>query len=271
MRRFSLALALLGAIAGAGCSASNSPSSSGSSKGVPGSTFTVVVRGENYWFDPVSGTTVVRPQYGTVASSPAGISCGPAATACSADFAWGTAVTLSAAGVTGYGYHAFAGSCSGNGDCALSGNADKMVVVRFATSGEGLGAHPNYSDAAVHGPKYMEFASGAAGALDCKSCHGANLQGQGLAVSCTGCHPWPTHNKIILRDSTGAALTRNTTAPYDPQATCGTAGCHGPSWGKITQGYHFAQGRTNAVGDIQISDNFSQKPWIISNGMYGKY
>jgi hypothetical protein len=43
-RRISLAVALLGAVAAGGCSGGGDPSSSGSSRGVPGSTFTALVR-----------------------------------------------------------------------------------------------------------------------------------------------------------------------------------------------------------------------------------
>ena len=50
--------------------------------------------------------------------------------------------------------------------------------------------------------------------------------------------------------------------------TCG--GCH--DYERITNGYHFQQGRTNGDRKIVISDDFDQKsPWNLSSGMYGKY
>lgn len=77
--------------------------------------------------------------------------------------------------------------------------------------------------------------------------------------------------KILLRDAAGNPITKTSTTPYNPKATCGTAGCHGPTWSQITNAYHFSQGRTKANGTINISDNYSAKPWVMSDGMYGKW
>src|SRR5207244_8485831 len=51
---------------------------------------------------------------GTVTSSPAGIDCG---TSCSADYASGTLVTLTAAASAGSTFTGWSGGCSGTGDC----------------------------------------------------------------------------------------------------------------------------------------------------------
>ncbi|BDG06274.1 hypothetical protein [Anaeromyxobacter oryzae] len=82
----------------------------------------------------------------------------------------------------------WAGDCSGEGDCTLSGRADRYVVATFGAVRSG---HPNFTDPAVHGPAWTAYAERAPGALDCRSCHGAHLQGQGIAGACTSCHPWP--------------------------------------------------------------------------------
>jgi hypothetical protein len=195
-----------------GCSSGGSaPSSSGSTRGVPGATFTVTVRGETPFFDPISASTIFLPQGGLVTSSggSAAIRCGlqdgVASVRCAAEFPWGSAdapatVSLTATphAASGHAFFAFAGGCSGSGACVLTGNADGFVVVRFALTQAGLGAHPNFSAAAVHGPQYLEYARGSPGALDCTQCHGPELQGRGLAVSCATCHAWPR---------SGAALT----------------------------------------------------------------
>ena len=47
---------------------------------------------------------------------------------------------------------------------------------------------------------------------------------------------------------------------------------HPTDYDAITNGYHFQQGRTNAAGDIVMSDDFNlKKPWVLSSGMYGKW
>jgi hypothetical protein len=72
---------------------------------------------------------------------------------------------------------------------------------------------------------------------------------------------------IILKDGGGNPIARGSTTPYSPEQTCG--GCHDVA--TITQGYHFQQGRTNADGTMRVSDAFNpKKPWLLSDGMYGK-
>lgn len=183
-----------------GCKAGSAPPSASSGRGAPGATFTLAVTGETPYFDAATATTLQLPAGGLVTAT--GISCGitggVAYVACSSSFRWGdptapTIVTVTAtpdAGA-GYAFHAFAGACSGNDACQVRGNSDTFVAVRFARTIEGLRAHPNLSDPAVHGAAYRDFAAGVPGAWPCTSCHGPDLQGQGIALSCAACHPWP--------------------------------------------------------------------------------
>lgn len=213
MRRISLALALFGAIAAAGCSGNSLPGTSGSSKGTPGSTFTVRVRGDAYWVD---GTTqVIRPQFGTITSDPPGLNCGPTTTSCEFDFAWGQPVQLFATGLAGYGYHLFVGDCMGLGECKLTGNADKFVGVRFSQTTSALGVHPNFSAATVHGPAFSNSAT-APRIWNCKDCHGGELQGKGIAPGCGACHS----------AATVAALVNYYEQPAAAANTEQCAGCH---------------------------------------------
>ena len=77
-----------------------------------------------------------------------------------------------------------------------------------------------------------------------------------------------SHEKIILKGFDGTPLTIDAKKPYSPKRTCG--GCH--DYERITNGYHFQQGRTNGDRKIVISDTFDQKyPWNLSSGMYGKH
>jgi hypothetical protein len=89
-----------------------------------------------------------------------------------------------------------------------------------------------------------------------------------------GVHPVPAysqvpeHEKIILKGFDGSPIASDSKAPYSPKRTCGA--CH--DYDRITNGYHFQQGRTDRTGKIVISDTFDPKyPWNLSSGMYGKH
>jgi hypothetical protein len=193
MRRISLAVALFGAIAAAGCGGNKAPNSSGTSKGTPGSTFTIQVRGEAYnYTDPVTNTSVARPVGGTITSTPPGLNCGDAGSVCSFDFAWDSSVVLNVTTSAGYAAWGFAGACTGHAGCTVSGNSDTFVLVRFAADLSGVGVHANFSSPSVHGPEYLKTVLGQTGSYPCASCHGgAALLGAGLAPSCASCHAWP--------------------------------------------------------------------------------
>ncbi|MGH7344058.1 MAG: right-handed parallel beta-helix repeat-containing protein, partial [Candidatus Rokuibacteriota bacterium] len=78
---------------------------------------------------PVS-LTVTRTGNGAVASSPAGISCG---SACSASFASGTSVTLTATPAAGSVFTGWSGGgCSGTGSCAVTVTTSTTVSAKFA-------------------------------------------------------------------------------------------------------------------------------------------
>jgi hypothetical protein len=76
------------------------------------------------------------------------------------------------------------------------------------------------------------------------------------------------HEKIVLKGLDGNPLSIDSKMPYSPKKTCGA--CH--DYDRITNGYHFQQGRTDGAGKIVISDTFDSKyPWNLSSGMYGKH
>lgn len=79
---------------------------------------------------------------------------------------------------------------------------------------------------------------------------------------------WASHEPVVLKGYDGKELALDSKAPYSPKATCGE--CH--EYARITNGYHFQQGRTDGSGKIVVSDSFNPtKPWILSSGMYGKW
>ena len=65
---------------------------------------------------------------GTVTSSPAGINCG---TTCSANYASGTSVTLTAAAASGSTFAGWSGACTGTGTCVTSMTAARNVTATF--------------------------------------------------------------------------------------------------------------------------------------------
>lgn len=67
-----------------------------------------------------------------------------------------------------------------------------------------------------------------------------------------------TDDGKIINPLTG----ENADQPYSTRQTCGA--CH--NYDEITKGYHFQQGWD------KIKDNFSKKkPWVLSDGMMGKF
>ncbi len=215
MRRISFALALVGAVA-AGCSGgAGNPDSNNAKKGVGGSLFTLSVRGETQVV--VAGTTYMLPAGGVVTSTPAGIDCGidgtsAPHTACAFKFTYDpvNAVTVNAVNNGGTGVHAFAGACSGQAACSVLITSDQFVAVRFASNTTGLGAHPNFSDGAVHGDEYNKWAANNPLAYHCTDCHGAQGQGQGTAPSCSQCHtapPLPPLSGVAANKKTGLVAT----------------------------------------------------------------
>lgn len=73
---------------------------------------------------------------GTIASSPAGINCGQT---CSASFASGTAVTLTATPNAGSTFTGWSGGCSGTGACSVTLTANTSVTATFSASSGGSG------------------------------------------------------------------------------------------------------------------------------------
>jgi hypothetical protein len=76
------------------------------------------------------------------------------------------------------------------------------------------------------------------------------------------------HPKVIIRGFDGTPLAIESKIPYSPKKTCGE--CH--DYFRITDGYHFQQGRTDGKGNIVINDLFDPvTPWNLSSGMFGKH
>jgi lysophospholipase L1-like esterase len=77
---------------------------------------------------------------GVVTSNPSGINCG---SACSASFANGTSVTLTASPASNATFTGWSGACSGTGACVVTMNQARSVTATFNTSGGTGGACSN--------------------------------------------------------------------------------------------------------------------------------
>lgn len=80
---------------------------------------------------PASGSytlSVSRTGSGTVQSGTSGINCGAV---CSASYARGTTVQLSANAAAGYRFDGWGGACSGSGACSVAMNSSQSVSARF--------------------------------------------------------------------------------------------------------------------------------------------
>jgi len=84
---------------------------------------------------------------------------------------------------------------------------------------------------------------------------------EAMAKAMGVCPPFP------LRDEAGNVIDPtkgvNDTVPYSPRQTCGTSGCH--DYGKITEGFHFAQGKGEQV-PAAMAERYA---WVTSPGNYG--
>jgi hypothetical protein len=243
MRRISLAVALTGALAAVGCGGNVSPDS-GSGKGIEAGTFTVTIQ----------NTAPLDIKGGNVVSTPAGINCGIGVSgiaACEASFPVGTAVTLTATPVgvdagKAYLFGGWAGDCWGTGACKLLGNADRYVLAAFST--EAL-PHPAFGDPKIHDPAFAAFARGDTGAWACTDCHGATLQGSGMAVACTQCHAQDQADKFL-------AVLASPTKPVAGQESCNL--CHagaGPAHQAVYDSYADATKMTATIDTVVVTPN----------------
>jgi len=86
---------------------------------------------------------------GTVTSSPAGINC---TASCTASFAGGASVTLSAQPASGYTFAGWTGACSGTGSCVVQMSAAQTVTASFTTGGG-----PTAGSASTVGPYTVQM------------------------------------------------------------------------------------------------------------------
>ena len=77
----------------------------------------------------VTRVSLAKTGAGSVASSPAGLSCGATCSSAQFDFSRGTPVKLTATTPTGWDFNGFTGDCSGTGPCSLNTSATLAFTV----------------------------------------------------------------------------------------------------------------------------------------------
>src|SRR5207302_1066292 len=136
--------------------------------------------------------TVSETGKGTITSLPGGINC---PTACSANFAPGTAVTLTATPASGWTFKAWGGACSGTGTCTVTMNTSQNVSATFSTTNKppvsavggpagGVASSPAGIDCGA--TCSASFNSGTPVTLTASPASGWSFQGWGGACSGTG-------------------------------------------------------------------------------------
>jgi len=153
--------------------------------------------------------TVAVTGSGTVTSSPAGINC---PTTCTASFASGTSVTLTATAGSGSQFGGYSGACSG-ASCQLVLSSNQSVSATFTTGGQltvtvvGQGTVTS-SPAGISCPTTCTaaFANGAVVSLTATPASGNNFSG--FSGACTG-----ANCQLTLSSTAGASVT----ATFSPQ------------------------------------------------------
>jgi PKD repeat protein len=178
---------------------------------------------------------------GTVASSPAGISCGAD---CAESYAYGTSVTLTASAATGSTFAGWSGACTGTGACTVSMTAARSVTATFNTvsydltvarAGSGSGTVSSSPAGINCGADCAEsYAYGTSVTLSASAATGSTFAGWSGACTGTGAC------------TVSMTAARSVTASFDLLRTT--------SVGNIAMSLRNTWGQTDATATVTVRD-----------------
>jgi aryl-phospho-beta-D-glucosidase BglC (GH1 family) len=190
---------------------------------------------------------------GTVTSTPSGISCGAT---CSANYASGTSVTLTAAAAGGSSFTGWGGACTGTGGCTVSMTAARSVTATFTTAttfalavtraGTGTGTVTSAPSGVNCGTTCSaNYATGTSVTLTAAAASGSTFAG--WSGACTGT----------------AGCTVSMTAARNVTATFNTTGTGGMCANPVT--FTNNTGNFNTAGAVCYRTNATINGWGCSN------
>jgi sugar lactone lactonase YvrE len=207
-------------------------------------------------------TVTVSGSGGTVTSSPAGIAC-PGT--CSAVFALGTKVTLSASAALGFKFMGWSGACSGTGSCVVTMSSAQSVTATFiaepaqtltlTTSGSGsVTSMP--AGISCPGTCSASFAYGTTVTLTASPAGGYTFAGWGGACSGTGACA------VTMISAAGVSAGFEQPAPgiINTTAGNGTAGFSGDGGAAISAELHGDNAvAVDGAGNMYIADYYNNR------------
>ena len=170
---------------------------------------------------------------GSVTSSPSGITC---PSTCSASFASGTPVTLTAKASTGSTFTGWSGACSGTGTCSVTMTAAKSVTATFSSSG---------SPAVTLTPTSLSLGTVAVGVIS--AAKSVTLKNSGTAAL--------TITSIAITGTNSGDFLKSST-------TCGSSLAAGASCTIKVEFKPTASG--NRAASVSITDNATGSPQQVS-------
>jgi hypothetical protein len=205
------------------------------------------------------GVTRAGSGSGTVTSNPSGISCG---STCSATYASGTTVTLSAAAASGSTFAGWSGACTGTGTCTTSMTAARSVTATFNTSGGGT----TYTLSVARAGTGSGTVTSSAGGISCGSTCSASFA-SGTTVTLTAAAAggstfagWSGACTGTGTCTTSMTANRSVTATFN---TSGGGGGGAPCSNPVT--FTSQSGNFNTAGAICLRTSATVNGWGCSN------
>jgi hypothetical protein len=208
---------------------------------------------------------------GTVTSSPAGINCG---SSCSAGYAPGTQVTLTAAPASGWKFNGWSNACSGTGTCSVTMNSAQSVTATFVQLAFTLTVSVTGSGTVTSNPSGIScpstcsasFSSGAQVTLTATPAPGMSLIGW-AGGGCSGNGGCSV--TMSAAESVSAGFTTNGDPPNTRTWVSATSGSDANPCTRVSPCLTFAAAlaQTPAGGEIDVLDPGDFGPMTINKSV----